>query len=168
MKPEDYAHPLTVEQELKERIAKETAEQEERWKEAEATGIKEVRDAVALQRKQWPQMREQVIAGWKADIEQKRAYDKEQYETGMKDWAANYPPDPADVIARSLHAFLNTTTDVDFAAKMGPVLNGAEYGFLNSAYWGKPWQWKLSWAWGPEGIGAARIAAAAWLKELGK
>ena len=38
--------------------------------------------------------------------------------------------------------------------------------FDNDAYNAKPWQWKLSYFWGPEAIAAARTAAAAWLKEL--
>ena len=71
-------------------------------------------------------------------------------------------------IARQLRDFVANTADVDFAAKQGPVMGGSEYGFLNRAYWDKPWQWKFAWEWGPEAIGAARTAAQAWLKEMGK
>lgn len=169
-KPEEQVHEGTVDQELKARIAKETADQEEGWKVAEATGSKEIRDLVAQQRKQWAQMRDQLIAGWKADIEDQRDKDKKDYASGMQTWEKLYPPDPMTVVSRSLRQFVDATTDVDFAAKQHFVQGegGSGLQFVNEAYVKKPWQWKFAYEFGPEAIAAARTAAAAWLKELGK
>src|ERR1051325_6858450 len=59
-KPEETVHTGTVDQELKERIAKETADQETHWKQMESMGG-ELKTVAAQQRKDWPQVRDQFI-----------------------------------------------------------------------------------------------------------
>jgi hypothetical protein len=169
-KPVVHTHPGTVDDELKTRIAKETADMETTWKQMESSGMKELQDLAAQQRKDWPKQREQFVAGWRADIEDTRRRDKEDDDTGMRIWTDLYPPDPMTVVAKSLRAFVDATPDVDFAAKQEIVQGegGAALLFVNKAYWEKPWQWKFAYEWGPEAIAAARTAAQAWLKELGK
>ena len=73
-------------------------------------------------------------------------------------------------IAKHLRAFVDATPDVDFAAKQKVVQGegGSGLAFVNAAYSKKPWQWRLAYEFGPEAIAAARTAAQAWLKELGK
>ena len=165
-KPVELVYTETVDQELKTKIGTETASIEDTLKYMEANGMKA---QAAEQRKEFAdRLKTELTPAWRLEIEQRRQQEKDGYISGVKAWEARCPPDPNTVIARQLREFLAATPDVDFAAKQGPVLNGTEYGFLNSAYWRKPWQWKYAWEWGPEAIAAARTAAAAWLAELGK
>jgi hypothetical protein len=163
-KPHPSVFPNTVDEELKAKVATEAASQEESAKAMERMGMK---DQAAAARKQWLEMRDQLTVGWRREIEEQRQNDKDGYADGLKHWEEMYPPDVPTIVRKALREFLDTTTDVDFAAKKGPLMGGNEYGFLNEAYWKKPWQWKFAWEFGPDAIAAARTAAQAWLKELG-
>jgi len=165
-KPSEFIPTETVDQELKTKIATETASMEQSWKYMEANGMKEL---AAQQRKEFTdRLNKELTPAWRTEIEQRRQTEKDGYAQGLKDWQARYLPDSDAVIARALREFLANSANVDYTAKKGPLMNGAEFGFLNSAYREKPWQWNLSWEFGPEAIGAARTAAAAWLAGLGK
>jgi hypothetical protein len=164
-KPTPPEYSESPEEELKNKIQTETADREQSIKVMEANGMKE---QAAQLRKEWPELLKQMTAAWRNEIAEERKKNSDGYIQGMKDWETRIPADLNVALARQLRDFVANTADVDFAAKQGPVLGGSEYGFLNRAYWDKPWQWKFSWEWGPEAIGAARTAAQAWLKELGK
>ena len=169
-RPIERLHPGTVDDELKARIAKENADHEEAWKQMLAIGP-QMKDIVDRQRKEWPGLREQVTPGWRVQIQETREKDKKDYETTKAFWEKNNPPDPLTLVARVLREFLDSTTDVDFAAKQEVGRNG--FGepvnvFVNDVYNKKPWQWKYAYEWGPEAIAAARTAAQGWLKEIGK
>jgi hypothetical protein len=164
-KPNPPVYDASPEQELKNKVQKESDDREQSIKFMEANGMKE---QAAQMRKEWPEQLKQLTAAWRNEIAEGRKKDADDYAEGMKTWEKRTPADLNQAIASHLREFVATTADVDFAAKQGPVLGGTEYGFLNQAYWAKPWQWKFSWEWGPEAIGAARTAAQAWLKELGK
>jgi len=163
-------HTGTVDEELKAFLAAKTAEMEDGWKAMEATGIKEVQATAAQQRKDWPALRTQLTPAWKTDIEEKRKNDKDEFAAMMKVWTERYPVDPNAAIARDLHDFINATGDVDYAAKQHMVVSegGSGLMFVNEAYNAKPWQWRCAFELGPEGVNAARAAAQAWLKEMGK
>jgi hypothetical protein len=163
-KPQPPVYTETADQELKAKVAKESADQEQSAKNAESMGMK---DAAAQMRKQFAGMRDQLIPAWRAEIEERRKQEKDGFESGIKEWQERYPPDVPRLLARTLREFLETTTDIDFAAKQHLERGNIDLmAFDNKAYNEKPWQWKLSYFWGPEAIAAARTAAAAWLKEL--
>jgi hypothetical protein len=163
-KPQPPVYTETVDQELKAKVAKESADQEQTAKSAESMGMK---DVAAQARRQWASMRDQVIPAWRAEIEQRRTQEKAGFESGIKEWQERYPPDVPRLLARILREFLENSSDIDFAAKQHVERgNITLMAFDNAAYNDKPWQWKLSYFWGPEAIAAARTAAAAWLKEL--
>jgi hypothetical protein len=163
-RPQPPVYTETVDQELKAKVAKETDDQEQSAKNAESMGMK---DAAAQMRQQWAAMRDQVIPAWRTEIEERRKQEKDGFDAGIKQWQERYPPDVPRLLARTLREYLENTTDIDFAAtqhvERGNIILMA---FDNDAYNRKPWQWKLSYFWGPEAIAAARTAAAAWLKEL--
>jgi hypothetical protein len=104
----------------------------------------------------------------RAEIVDKRAKDKADYDMLMTQWTTNLPADPNSRIAVILREFLANTGDVDFAAKTKKIVGegGDAEVFVNDAYNKKPWQWKIAFDYGPEVLAAARAAAAAWLKEL--
>ncbi|HVZ21314.1 MAG TPA: hypothetical protein VG871_09650, partial [Vicinamibacterales bacterium] len=163
-KPKPFVYTETVEQELQAKVAKESADLEQSAKNAESMGMKA---EAAQMRKQWTDMRGSAIPAWRAEIEDRRKQEKDGFESGIKEWQELYPPDVPAVIARTLREFLQNTTDIDFAATQHIERGNIDLpAFDNDAYNRKPWQWKLSYLWGPEAIAAARTAAAAWLKEL--
>jgi hypothetical protein len=86
------------------------------------------------------------------------------HEAALQQWEAEYPQDPAYVIARRLNAFLDLSADVDYTARL-EQRNGTMR-FVDAAYEGKSSEWKLCYRAGREAVAAARNAAAAWLKEL--
>jgi hypothetical protein len=104
--------------------------------------------------------RDQVIPAWRAEIEERR----KQKKTGSSPASsvAGAIPGRTGLLARILREFLEKTTDIDFAAKHVEQGNITLMAFDSDAYNAKPWQWKLSYFWGPEAIAAARTAAAAW------
>jgi hypothetical protein len=163
-KPQPPEYTETAEQELQAKVAKESADQEAAAKNAESMGMK---DEAAQMRRQWAAMRDEVIPAWRAEIEEQRKQEKDGFDSGIKQWQERYPPDVPKLLARTLREFLENTSDIDFAAKQHLERGNIDLmAFDNSAYNQKPWQWKLSYFWGPEAIAAARAAAAAWLKDL--
>ena len=104
-----------------------------------------------------------------AEITERRAKDKADYDTAMKRWTTSLPADPNARIAAILREFLAATADVDFAAKTRIQVGeaGDARAFVNPAYNQKPWQWRLACDFGPEALAAARAAAQAWVNELG-
>jgi hypothetical protein len=168
MTPVENVHEGTVEQEVKRVIDGEKAEFEKQIKQLIAAGMKAQADQLRQQGKMFEEKFYQ--QGKRLDIEEKRAYDKRNYDTALASFNERLPPNPNDAIAPHLRAFVDTTPDVDFTAKQKVVQGGggSSLGFVNPAYQKKPWQWQLSCEFGPEAIAAARTAASAWLKELGK
>lgn len=166
-KPVPSEHVGTVEEELKAKLAEETAAQEAGFKMLESKGQKAAADRA---RKQWVDMQKQLATVYRTEITDKRANDKADYDKATNDWSDRFPPDANGFIAKHLREFLAATPDVDFAAKQKLVHGeaGDVMVFVNEAYAKKPWQWQEAYNYGPEAIAAARTAAAAWLKELGK
>ena len=60
---------------------------------------------------------------------------------------------------------LDATADVDFNAKL--VSRSGRMAFVDPALEEKSSDWKMAYRAGREAVSAARLAAAAWLKELG-
>lgn len=72
--------------------------------------------------------------------------------------------DPNVQLKRRLQAFLETTADVDFAAKT--TGSGSMRRFADEAYESKPSEWKMCFRAGPEVTKAVRAFAEEWLAEL--
>jgi hypothetical protein len=116
--------------------------------------------AAALRQLDTPEMRAMQLAG----IHHARAESNAKFEEALRRWDADYPEAPARIIARRLKAFLQTCEDVDFAAKLEP--RDGRMRFVDLAHESRSNEWKLCYRAGPDAVGAARQAAAAWLAEL--
>jgi hypothetical protein len=113
-------------------------------------------------------MQKKMVPIYRAEIEGSRANEKAAYEEATRNWETKFPADFNVFLAKHLREFLDTTGDVDYTAKLvrSPVNNSL--GLADPALRRKPWQWQEAVLYGPEAIAAARTAASAWLKELGK
>lgn len=164
-KPVMIAPKGTVDDELKAKLAKEAEDQEAGYKMLEANGMKAQADA---QRKQFASIQKNLAAVYRREIEDSRAKEKTDYDEATREWETRYPVDVNVFVAKHLREFIDATGDVDFSAKLvrSPVDNSL--GLADPALRRKPWQWQESVLYGPEAIAAARAAASAWLKELGR
>lgn len=99
-------------------------------------------------------------------ITAERADRTRQHAEALATWARDYPERPAPLIAKRLREFLDVSAGVDFAAKLTP--RNGKMVFENEAYEQQPAQWKMCYRAGKEATAAARAAAQAWLKELGR
>lgn len=109
-----------------------------------------------------PDMRKMMIDGIRMSREQQST----EYTAAMKKWNEEYPENPNPVIAKRLKAFLDMSATVDFDAKL--VEKNGKMRFENQTYESKPSEWKLCYRLGKEPVLAARAAAEAWMKELGR
>lgn len=163
-KPPAPGQTGTVDQEVKARLAKDAAEQEEGFKMLEANGMKAQADQ---QRQQLAVMQKSMAAVYRAEIEEARAKAAAAYAEGTREWEARFPASANAFVVKHLREFLATTADVDFSAKLVRSPVDGSMGLADAAYRRKPWQWQEAVHYGPEAIAAARAAAAAWLKDLG-
>jgi hypothetical protein len=161
-KPEPPTYERTVEQEVKAKVA----EREEGFQALLKLGQSKAQ--VDALRKQAEQFGGEAFL--RQEIEAQRAAKQADYDTSMKAWETDVPADPTLAIAGVLRRFLGTTGDVDFAAKGRTVKEriGLVVDFENDAHDKRPWQWQFAWMIGPEVTGAARAAAAEWLKAMGR
>lgn len=169
-KPELRPTVGTPEQEAQAQVNQKTSEMEAMAKQVRASlPPAEVAKFDADIRQQLAQFRSKgMLDGITAQITEKRAKDKADYDMLMTRWNTNLPADPNSRIAVILREFLANTADVDFAAKTKTIVGegGDSIGFVNEAYNKKPWQWRIAFDYGPEALAAARASASAWLKEL--
>jgi hypothetical protein len=129
----------------------------------------------ADQRKQMEDMVRQQLAAQKTPemmtmrrqmLEGERAGKQQQYQDDLKKWQSDYPVDVNVVVAKRLRDFLELSTDVNFGAAV--VTRDGQKVFADPQYEDKPTTWKMCYRAGREAVTAARTAAQAWLKELGK
>lgn len=118
--------------------------------------------AAAAKQMDTPEMRKMVLDG----IRMRREEKTRTYKADLATWQEQYPESPAPVIAKRLKAFLDLSASVDFDAKLQPK-NGKMY-FVNESYESKSSEWKACYRAGKEPVAAARAAAEAWMKELGR
>lgn len=85
-------------------------------------------------------------------------------------WEAQYPSDPQMFVKQYLQAFLAATDQVDFTLPSYVVKNagGEILGFLSPGYSERPWQQVHAILIGKDAVQAARAAAEAWLRDLGR
>jgi hypothetical protein len=88
----------------------------------------------------------------------------EEHQRDVAKWNENFPENPNVLIAKRLRAFLDTSADVDFSAKLVP--SGDKMKFADAKYEQKSSEWKMCYRAGRDAVTAARAVAAAWLKEL--
>lgn len=99
-------------------------------------------------------------------LDAQRAEAKVQGEEALAEWEKRTPADPKTLIADRIREFLETSLDVDYAAKL--VKRGSLMRFENEDYEAKSSQWKLCFRAGKEAVASARAFASSWLAELGK
>ena len=144
-------------EEMRANIAKMPPEMRQQMEET----VKQVEAQFAAQEKD-PQM----AALMKQGLEMQAAEEKKAYEGRVAAHEKRFPADPKVLIARRLQEFLDTSKDVDFAAKLVPG-GGGKMVFANAAYEEKPPEWKLCYRAGRAPVEAARAFAGEWLKALG-
>ncbi len=108
--------------------------------------------------KQQAIMRELIVAD--------RAANDKRFQDDTKKWQEQYPADHNVLLAKRLRDFLAVSADVNFDAAL--VTRGSLRQFADPQYEQKPADWKLCYRAGRGATQAARTAAAAWLKELGR
>ena len=173
-KPDAPAFQGTPEEEFarqRAQQAKDQAKATEEMKQALASMAADVRKqvedamkaaAAVAQQMDTPEMRKMMLDGIRMEREGKTR----EYQDDLKKWQAEYPENPAPVIAKRLKAFLDTSAGVDFDAKLEK--KDGQMRFVNASYESKPSEWKLWYRAGKEPVAAARVAVGAWLKELGR
>jgi len=130
-------------------------------KKAMEDGIKQMMAQIEAVEKN-PDQRAQL----KEMLDGQRAEAKSRHEEAVAEWNKRTPADPKTLIADRIREFLETSADVDYAAKL--VKSGSLMRFANEEYESKPAQWKLCFRAGKEAVDAARAFAQAWLAELEK
>ena len=106
----------------------------------------------------------QMAAMMRQSLEMQGVEETKSHQERLAEHEKKFPADPKVLIARRLREFLALSQDVDFNAQLQPL--GRKKIFVNSAYEGKPENWKLCFRAGKPAVDAARIFATAWLKEL--
>lgn len=164
--PEEKKHTGTVDQEMKVKLDEMRAQSEDSYKRLLALGMKAEAEQV---KKQNDELIAEMAKSMRAQVEEERAKDKADFLKLQTVYAQSWPADPLVLVARHLRDYLATTADVDFAARQEKVMTeaGESMGFVNKAYDRKPWQWQMSYKYGPEVTAAGRAAATAWLAEIG-
>jgi hypothetical protein len=164
-KPREYTQ--SIDEEVKEKIAKDLKDLEEGMKNSIGLVPPNQRPAMEETFKQMQAMLRdpKTAAGMRMASEETRKLEKERFETEHKQWQTNFPADPQVVIARRLREFLALSDTVDFGAQL--VARGDKMAFANPEYEQKPSEWKSYYRYGKESIAAAREAAEQWLKEIG-
>jgi hypothetical protein len=95
-----------------------------------------------------------------------RADQDKRYQDDVKRWQEQYPADHNVLLAKRLRDFLAVSADVNFNAAL--VTTGRVRRFADPQFEEKPPEWKMCYRAGREATQAARAAATAWLKELGR
>jgi hypothetical protein len=98
--------------------------------------------------------------GEQRDYEQSVRSYKERYAS----WEKNYPESVNDLIKARLQKYLDLANTVDFNAELKQV--GKKQKFVNPAYEGKSYDWKMIFRAGKEVCDVAKPFAAQWIKEL--
>lgn len=165
-KPEAPEFEGTVDQELQKSQAKQAADLAESRKmlaSLPANQRKELEDGLRQAEAMFksPEMVSMVRQGIAADRQSKQ----ERFTQDTKEWEERYPVTPQPLIAKGLRRLLDATGDVDFNAKL--VSRGGRMAFVDPALEEKSSDWKMAYRAGREAVSAARLAATAWLKELG-
>lgn len=81
-----------------------------------------------------------------------------------RQFEALYPADPRALVAMRLRKFLETTSDIDFSARL--VTQGKQQKFATAALEAKPLEWKMCFRAGKPATDAAREFARKWLADL--
>lgn len=97
-------------------------------------------------------------------LKTQRAEQVSAHAAALKEFDARYPADPRALVAMRLRAFLDTTRDLDFTARLAP--QGKVQKFADPALEAKPAEWKLCFRAGKPATDAAREFARKWLADL--
>ena len=97
-------------------------------------------------------------------LKAQRAEQVSAHDGATKDFDALFPADPRALVAMRLRKFLDTTRDIDFAAKL--VEQDKVRKFADPALEAKPAEWKMCFRAGKPATDAAREFARKWVAEL--
>jgi hypothetical protein len=168
--PRDYA--LTIEQEIKKEVDEQLAGHEQMKQATASMSAKDREAMLASIRQAEAQLRGSVyLQALRADKVEERAREQASLDKGTKEWQETFPAEPSAFVARALRTLLEGTANVDYLAKLVTVVGegGEMLWFADLSYREtKPWMWVEAILAGKEAVGAARSAAEAWLKELGR
>jgi hypothetical protein len=155
----------TVEEELQRQLADLRKNFEESRKGLASLPAEQRRELEAVLRQSEAQLSDrQYLAMIRTSIEAARAAEMTGYQSSLERWEEAWPATPDVLVARRLQAFLTECADVSFSARLRP--EGSKMVFVNPEDEARPANWKTCYRAGAEAMGAARTAAAAWLKEL--
>ena len=97
-------------------------------------------------------------------LKAQRAEQVSRHAAATKSFTDLFPADPRALVAMRLRQFLDTTRDLDFAAKL--VAEGKIQKFADPALEAKPGEWKMCFRAGKPATDAAREFARKWLADL--
>ena len=100
--------------------------------------------------------------------EQQAAGEQARYQQNLATWEANHPADPRALVAKRLHAFLDTSARVDYSAQVIKRGTRGLLVFADPKVEGQSQEWKLCYRAGKPAVDAARAFATTWLAELEK
>lgn len=168
--PKEYA--LTIEQEIKKEVDEQLAGHEQMKQMAASMKPADREQMLANIKQAQAQLRSpEYLKAQRTMRLEERAREQAGEDEAVKNWQEWYPADPNAFAAKALRALLEGTAGVDYSAKLVTVAGegGDVIWFENLAYRKtKPWMWVEALLAGKEAVTAARIAAQAWLKELGQ
>jgi hypothetical protein len=93
-----------------------------------------------------------------------RAAQVSSHDAAVKTFNDMFPADPRALVAMRLRAFLETTADIDYSARL--VEQGKLRKFADAALEAKPAAWKMCFRAGKPATDAARDFARKWLADL--
>jgi hypothetical protein len=167
--PREYA--LTIDQEVKKEVDEQIAGHEQ-TKQATASMPAKDRETILASIKQaQAQLRSpDFLQAVRAGKVEERAQEQASMDNVTREWQETFPVDSRAFAAKALRALLEGTAGVDYSAKLVTVVGESGEGlwFANTSYREtKPWMWVEAILAGKEAVTAARVAAEAWLKEIG-
>jgi hypothetical protein len=89
---------------------------------------------------------------------------KENYSRQIAGWEKKYPTNQLLYVKMRLQEFMDVTKDIDFGAELF-TKNGKKY-FVNPAYEGKGYYWKMAFRAGKEAVEPAREFVQKWIEEI--
>ena len=168
--PDARQYDLSIDEEIKKKVADELASLAEAKKNVAQLPPADRAQILESIKQLETQLRSGELAKmWRENLELERADNRGEADKLAKVRDEKYPADLAAFFALRLREFLDATADVNFDARTINLTGGTEgIEFISAADRERPWQWQEAVIVGRDATMAARAAAEAWLKELGR
>jgi hypothetical protein len=163
-------YPDTLDEAVKKQIDEMLASVESSKQMATKVDAKTAAAILDAVKKQEEQIRSPEFArALREGLEMERAAKMESAGHSNRDAIAKYPVNPDEIFARRLREFLNATADMNFSARTIHLTGGPDgIEFVDPADRARQTTWQMAVIVGREATTAARAAAEAWLKDIGK